>query len=105
MLYFVASPFVHESSPDVGAQPEDLADLYQRLKVRTLADVPPVGHGEVLELLLGVTSEPALHVVRLNEVPFARPNGDMVPVAEQYTTVANTEQVVGVGVSVDESRS
>lgn len=89
---------------DVGAQSADLSDAQQCFESVPVADVPAVGGGELLDLLIGVPGEAAVHVVDLDEIPLARADRRMVPIARQYPSTGQRKKVVGVGVRMDQPR-
>jgi hypothetical protein len=67
---------------NVGAEAADLADGDQVVDCCPFAQISPVGAGGCVEFVACVR-KPAVEVVGLDEVPFARSVADVVPVAEQ----------------------
>ncbi|TMR29265.1 hypothetical protein ETD96_35920 [Actinomadura geliboluensis] len=101
---FSPCPIGARSFADVGAQPAEFTDVYEHLEACTGTHVPSVGGCEGIKILLSVAVEPAAHVVRLDQVPLARAMGDVVPVAEHGLAIADPDEIIGVGISVDQPR-
>lgn len=103
MADLVSCPLFVWRSSDIWAQSADFSNLDHGVAAAPRPNVPAVGCGELLDLLIGEPAETAGHVVRLDEIPFTRTPRDVIPVAEQHLPVSEPDEVVGVGVAMDQA--
>src|SRR5450755_4016334 len=96
-----AGGWLSGSRPDVGAEPADLPGGDEGVQPCPLPDIPSVGRGERVEVVIGGAPEPPVHVVDLHQVPLARPHGDVIPVPEDDPAGRCLHQVAYVRVAMN----